>query len=143
MAIPQIIELKPLQNQYQDGTFTPEDPNQVSGIVVDSDAEKTLGAIHKENFAKVIFELINQGANPADIFFYGAAIDDIVGTDDPHNPPPDDTSNEWFALPNGTVPGLITNDARIITDNWTWLMIRIARTNAGLSTTLDIRIRGK
>ena len=143
MATPDIIELKPLQNQFQDGTFTPEDPNQVEGIAVDTDTQKTLGAIHKENFKQIIFEMLNNGVNPCDIFFYGAAEDDITGTDDPHLPPPDDASNEWFLLPQGTVPIVGgANDARIITDNWTWLMIRIARTNSGQDTTVDIRIRG-
>lgn len=143
MAVPDIIELKPLQNQFQDGTFTPDDPNQITGIVVDSDVEVTLGAVHKENFKQLIFEMVNNGGNPADFFYYGTAVDDIVGTDDPHNPPPDEASNQWMALPNGIItidPN--SNDGRIVTDNWTWIMIKIARTTASLDTTVDLRIRG-
>ena len=144
MAIPAIINLKPLKNTYRDGIFTPETPSQVTNIAVDTDAQKTLGAVHKEDFFKIIWQMINNGANPADFFFYGAALDDDShGTEKPFSPPPDEDSNEWLLLPFGniTVPAG-ENEGRIVTDNWTWIMIRIARTNAGQDTNIDLRIRG-
>lgn len=148
MAIPTIIELKPLKNTYRDGIFTPENKALVTDIPVNSDNQVTLGAVHKEDFFKIIWQIINNGANPLDIFFYGAALDDDShGAGGPGNipflPPPDDTSNEWLLLPFGTVTVAAgVNDGRIVTDNWTWIMIRYARTNSGQDALLTLNIRG-
>lgn len=144
MAVPTIIEMQKLQNQFRDGTFTPEDSDSLVDIPVESDTPVTLGAVHKENFQKMIFEMLNNGANPADFMFYGAALDDIDGTEHPHAPPPDEDSNEWMELPNGIITVLANdNDGRIVTDFWTYIMIRLARTNAGQDTVVTLRIRGQ
>ena len=91
MAIPDVINLKPLKNTYRDGIFTPETPGQVQGVVVDSDVQVTLGAVHKEDFFKIIWELVNSGINGVDLFFFGAAVDDDShGTNKPFSPPPDE-----------------------------------------------------
>lgn len=148
MAIPTIINLKPLKNTYRDGIFTVENKSLVTNIPVDSDTPVTLGAVHKEDFYKIIWQIINNGINPLDVTFYGAALDDDShGANGPGNipfsPPPDDTSNEWLLLPFGTVSVLGgENDGRIVTDNWTWIMIKYARTNAGLDALLTLNIRG-
>ena len=145
MAIPTQIILKPLKNTYRDGLFTPEDKNLVTLIPVDSDSQVTIGAIHKEDVKKLLTEIINSGGNPLDIFFYGTSVDDDShGTNKPFSPPPDENSVVWFPLPNGTFTiNVGLNDSRIVTDNWTWILVRVARTNAGQDTVVTLQIRGE
>ena len=144
MAVPDIIELKNLQNSFDDGVFTPETPADVENIAVNSDTLVTLGAIRKGDFQKLFFTILNIGANPLDIIFSQASPNDVVATDDPIPPPPDELSVEWFELPNGSLSVLANaNNARKVTDKWAWVMIRYARTNAGQNTTLTLRIRGQ
>ncbi len=140
MAPPTVIPLDVLKNTFRDGIFTNTFP-----FTVNSDTEVDVGVIHKEDFKKVLFQLKNLGVNGFDFVFYGAAVDDTShGTDVPFLPPPDFANGDYFPLPVGT--GTINggdNDARIITDNWTWVLLRVKRTSAGLDTTISLDVRGE
>ncbi len=145
MVVPTQILLKPLKNTYRDGLFTPQTPSLVTDFVVNSDTPVTVGAVHKEDVKKLLFSILNTGANSLDISFFGAGLDDDShGTEKPFSPPPDDASIEWVPLPSGTatVPNN-GNDARNVTDNWTWVMIQVARTTSGQNAILTLRIRGE
>lgn len=142
MVVPTVIELVRLKNTFRDGIFTKTVP-----LVVDDDAEIIVGAVHKEDFNKLLFQLSNTGANSFDFAFYAVGIDDLShGTDVPPAPPPDydGTNLLWAVIPNntGAVP-TINSVSQTITDNWTWVLITVKRTTAGQSTTGNLYIRGK
>lgn len=143
MAIPDVISLDIFKNQHRAGIFTKTIP-----LTVDSDTEILVGAIHKEDYKKLLLQHSNAGlTNSFDFAFYGAAIDDQShGTDVPPSPPPDyDGTNEiYFPLPNGI--GVVPPDdsiAMTVTDNWTWILVTVKRTVVGQSTTGSLYIRGE
>jgi hypothetical protein len=142
MVVPTVIELEILKNTYRDGIFT-----QTVPLVVDSDTEIIVGAVHKEDFKQVLWQFTNDGANGLDFQFYAAAVDDLShGTNKPFSPPPDydGTTTTWFAVPNGGASvDTIDSDSRIITDNWTWVMITVKRTTSGQDTSGFLQIRGE
>jgi len=142
VVVPTIIELTVLKNTFRDGIFTNTTP-----LVVDDDAEILIGAVHKEDYKKLLFQISNDGGNSLDFAFYGAGIDDLShGKDVPFLPPPDydGTNLLWSVLPNstGTVP-TIDSAAQTITDNWTWVLITVKRTIGGQSTTGNLYVRGE
>lgn len=142
MVVPIVIELVRLKNIFRDGIFTKTIP-----LDVNDDSEIIVGAVHKEDFKKLLFQISNDGGNSLDFAFYATAIDDNShGTDVPFSPPPDydGTNLIWSVLPNstGTIP-TIDSFPQSITDNWTWVLITVKRTDAGLSTTGSIYIRGE
>lgn len=142
MVVPNVLELAVLNNTYRDGVFTSTVP-----LTVDNDAEIIVGAVHKEDFKKLLFQFSNEGANSLDFAFYATGLDDLSnGKDVPFSPPPDyDGSNLiWAVIPNnaGTVTAL-NSFPQTITDNWTWVLITVKRTTAGQSTTGNLYIRGE
>lgn len=140
MVPPPVITLDKLRNELNDRVWT-----QTVLDTIDFDAETDIGAFHMEDFRKVLIQLHNLlGVNEYDFAFYGYAESDIVGTDDPHTGPPDFATNKWVPLPNGTgVVAVNASASRIVTDNWTWILIRAKRTVAASSTDAAFYIRGE
>lgn len=149
MVAPNVLRMEKLHNTFRDGVFSfipiTEAPFNETDIIISTDTETDFGVIHKEDFKKVLFQFKNLGSNSITLTFYGAAINDIEnGTDNPVSPPPDFSTGDYFALPTGvTIIDGNETDARIATDNWTWILIRAKSTNAGQATTAQVIIRGK
>jgi len=146
MAVPPIIALVIKKNVFQKTIYT-----LTTTFAVESDTFVDVGALHKEDYAKVIFELINDGANGVDLEFFGTSLDDnSVGPPPPNfnsvseSIPPDFATGVYRLLDNGALSIATTlKDARKITDNITWVLIRAKRTTAGQDTSLDIHTRGE
>lgn len=133
MTVPNIIDLIAFRTSRGTAIFITEQT-----LNVNSDAEIIVGAIHKEDFTNLLFQINNSGANSLDFAFYGSAENDIVASNLPHEPPPDydGTTALWTLLPEGTGSVATSNsDARFVSDPWTWILITVKRTTAGQSTT--------
>ena len=144
MVVPTVLTLNILKNTFRDGIFT-----LTESFTVDSGTEVPVGAVHKEDFKKLLFQLANLGPdNSFNFQFYGAAVDDQShGTNDPFLPPPDfvvDNTEVYFPLPNGSgVVAPDASDAESVSDSWTWVLLTVKRTAAGLDTTGSVDIRGE
>ncbi len=140
MAPPPIISLNIRKNIFAKTIYTTTFP-----FAVDSDAEVDVGAIHKEDYAKIIMEFFNTGGNGVDLTIYGTSMDD--GSNPPATPPspPPEFSTEIYRILDNGIFGVsgISSDARKIADNITWVLIRAKRTTAGMDTLLNIFVRGE
>lgn len=142
-TVPEIV-LIVLKNTYRDGIFTKTIPFGPT-----TDTEAVVGAVHKEDFAQLLWQLRNTGAtNGVDFMFYAMAEDDEShGTEKPYDAPPDfdpAAHGVWFEVPNFTATvDAEETDARIITDNWTWVLVTVISTVAASPTSGTIYIRGE
>lgn len=143
MAPPVEILLRPLRNLYRRGHFVPENKNAFLDIDVTSQTMTTLGAIHKEDYDTILFQFIIGSGADVNFEIFGSALDDDSHGDDmPHDPPPDENSNEWLLLPEGmfTVP-LSTSVGRLVNDRYTWIMVKYHLVNASPDSSFTVRIR--
>lgn len=138
MANPPVITLEILKNKFRDNIF-------VKTIDLDNlgDTFADIGAIHKEDYKKLLFQIHNEGANDIDVEFFGVAEDDNPPAFDnePLPVPPDFASGKYIPLPNG-LSTVSTNTACTLTDVWTWVLIRAKLSSAGQATTGKLFVRG-
>ncbi len=143
MAVPVVITLveENIKHTLRNGNYS-----KIVPLVVNSDTEILVGAVHKEEFNKLLFQISNEGVNSLDFAFYGASLDELkTGSSPPSSEPPDydGTNVIWSTLPNNVGSVLtVASTPQTITDNWAWILITVKRTDTGLDTTGNLHIRG-
>lgn len=139
---PPVLNLETLKNTFRDGVFF----GSYTDDTFTSTSDVDLFAVRKEDYSKILFQLKNiSGGLPVDFLFYGNADSDIVesGTNLSRLDPPDYSTEDYTLLNNGEFSVESDESAsRIITDNWTWILVR-AKLFIGGTVEFTISVRGE